>query len=1126
MKTLFGIATCILLQLLASNTYSQQTNFYRVPDRPNNFIATFTGIAQDKQGYIWLSSYLGGLHRFDGSGYISFMNDPLNPNSIGSNYSECLMIDTADVIWIGIYGGGLDRFDKTTNTFTHFRHDPKYEKSLSNDTVTSIIQDRSGNIWVGTYGGLELLNEKTKTFTHYHNIPGDNHSLSHNHIRTLYEDSQGVIWVGCGSPFSNDAGEQPEDGGLNKLNKKTGKFTRYLHEDGNPKTIEDNKVSAIFEDSKNNFWVGTKGNGLHTLDRKSGVFTHYYYDAKQPEKLSRPPVETNSRSDHIRFIKEDAIGVLWIGSWAGGLNKYDPVTKKVTHFGNLFREDNVVVKDTSSGFNETSPWQAFSSSDGTFWITSYSYPNLGNLYYQNPFKPHIPHYSTGKQTTGFVQENDSILYISSYGGGITRKNINTRRESVLKNNPKDSLSLSSDNVLHILADDSTIWVATYGGLDRYNKLDNSFKKYRHSDENNTSIISNNVFCLFIDNDHNLWVGTEKGLDRMNTRDGQFLHYVNNPGDSTSIGNNTVYRIIQGEKNELWIGTQSGIDRMNTQTGKFIHYLNPLIIISIFKDSYGIIWAGTHQGLYKFDRETNQFLRFTEFNSQTVINGVVSIQEDNANNLWIQTIDAVIRINAKRDMLKIFSGSYGVKLMLPFSTGSMKDSGGKLYFGSDHGYYAFYPDSLNELTLPKLYFTGLKINDDEVIPKAGSLIKGPLWQETEIKLKYDQNNFSLDFSAIHLKSPGEVKYLYILENYDKEWHHTGTEHKAYFFNVPSGNYTLKVRAVNPDGEWSEKQISILITPPWWRTWWAYTIFAFSAIGIIWGIVYYRSKALRRENRILEEKVSHRTGQLSQSLETLKSTQAQLIQSEKMAGLGELTAGIAHEIQNPLNFVNNFSELSNELITEMNEELDKGRYGEAKHIAADIKTNLEKINHHGNRAGNIIKGMLQHSRASSGIKEPTDINVLADEYLRLSYHGLRAKDKTFNSSMITDYDPSLDKINVVPQDLGRVLLNLLNNAFFAVKEKSKLNIEGYEPTVSIFTNKVGGNVEISVRDNGNGIPQKLLNKIFQPFFTTKPTGQGTGLGLSLSYDIVKAHGGELKVTTKETEFTEFKIVLPNA
>jgi len=293
----------------------------------------------------------------------------------------------------------------------------------------------------------------------------------------------------------------------------------------------------------------------------------------------------------------------------------------------------------------------------------------------------------------------------------------------------------------------------------------------------------------------------------------------------------------------------------------------------------------------------------------------------------------------------------------------------------------------------------------------------------------------------------------------------------------------------------------------------------------GIVILISVILYRNN-IKKQKVNKK---LETTLSNLKSTQSQLIQSEKMASLGELTAGIAHEIQNPLNFVNNFSEVNEELLAEMKDELDKGNYIDAKAIANDAIMNQQKILHHGKRADAIVKGMLQHSSSGSGKKEPTDINALADEYFRLAYHGLKAKDKSFNARMETEFDESIGKINIIPQEIGRVILNLINNAFYAVNDRAytqqlRTNNKPYEPTVTVSTKKLSDKIEIRVKDNGNGIPASIKEKIFQPFFTTKPTGQGTGLGLSLSYDIIKAHGGEIKVNTKEKEGTEFTIQLP--
>ena len=315
----------------------------------------------------------------------------------------------------------------------------------------------------------------------------------------------------------------------------------------------------------------------------------------------------------------------------------------------------------------------------------------------------------------------------------------------------------------------------------------------------------------------------------------------------------------------------------------------------------------------------------------------------------------------------------------------------------------------------------------------------------------------------------------------------------------------------------------------------TVVAFAWIFGKWATSKKQEEELRisAERRAqLEALVQERTAELLQQkdelqeiVKELKATQNQLIQSEKMASLGELTAGIAHEIQNPLNFVNNFSEVSAELLDEMEEELAKGDTEEAIAIAADIKQNLEKIMHHGKRADGIVKGMLQHSRASSNVKEPTDINKLADEYLRLAYHGLRAKDKSFNAELVTHFAEGLPMANMVPQDIGRVMLNLFNNAFYAVQKKQAMAGADFKPTIELSTALKGKSIEIIVKDNGTGIPDDIRDKILQPFFTTKPTGEGTGLGLSLSYDIVvKAHAGKIDVKSKEGEFTEFKISIP--
>ncbi|MDQ6608983.1 MAG: ATP-binding protein, partial [Bacteroidota bacterium] len=359
----------------------------------------------------------------------------------------------------------------------------------------------------------------------------------------------------------------------------------------------------------------------------------------------------------------------------------------------------------------------------------------------------------------------------------------------------------------------------------------------------------------------------------------------------------------------------------------------------------------------------------------------------------------------------------------------------------------------------------------------------------------------------------------------------------------GHYTFLVKAQSPEGVWGQPvTYSFTVLPPWWRTWWMFALYAFLVIAFVVLFSRWKHRQIVYQKKILEVKVAVATKQvrdetekvqvqkkkIEHTLNELKETQAQLIQSEKMASLGELAAGIAHEIQNPLNFVNNFSEVNKELLFEMKDEIDKGNLNEVKAIANDVIYNEEKINSHGKRADAIVKGMLQHSQTSSGIKELTNINRLADEYLRLAYHNFYAKNKDFTATIKTDYDESIGNLNIVPLDMGRAIHNLFTNAFYAVSEKQTAakgsGHEVFNPTVTVSTKRTENGVEIKVSDNGNGIPQNITDKIFQPFFTTKPAGQGTGLGLSMSYDIItNGHGGSLKAHTTLGEGSTFIISL---
>ena len=464
------------------------------------------------------------------------------------------------------------------------------------------------------------------------------------------------------------------------------------------------------------------------------------------------------------------------------------------------------------------------------------------------------------------------------------------------------------------------------------------------------------------------------------------------------------------------------------------------INSFYEDNNGIVWVGTWQGgLSRYDVEHRKIKSYTTVDGlpSMSIQAILADEENEA--LWLSTFDGLSRFNIKTEQFNNFSLADGIQGQLFADGACLKTSGGLFIFGGSNGITVFNPDEITKNSVPpKVFLRDLKIDNTSVKVGINSILKKAIYDTDAITLTYDQNNISLDFMAIHFSNPAKNSYAYMLENYDDAWREVGNQRTAFYSNIPPGNYVFRVKAANSNGIWNEKGASLMIriTPPWWRTMLAYGMYSMLFIAGVWATDrVQKQRIIRMEREKMRERELAQAKEIEKAYTELKATQAQLIQSEKMASLGELTAGIAHEIQNPLNFVNNFSEVNTELIEEMKAAMKAGHNEDAISLANHITENEQKINHHGKRADTIVKGMLQHSRSSSGVKEPTDINGLADEYLRLAYHGLRAKDKSFNATVKTDFDESLGNINVVPQDIGRAILNLITNAFYATAEKKK-------------------------------------------------------------------------------------------
>ena len=1092
----------------------QQLKFNKIAGSNGISLGKINAITQDSYGFMWFSDQTNGcLVRYDGNHMTKFQNDPEDPNTLGGNYPECLVSDSSGIIWIGFGGSGIDRYDPLTDTFAHFRNDPNDSESLNSDYINAIHIDHLGILWVGTSDGLDRLDPKTGKFYHYTNDINNSKSLSNNVVRVIYEDREGTLWIGTGFPWISD-----NTGGLNRFDRGTNTFTKYMNDKDNVNSLVNNKIRAILEDSNGNFWIGTGMDGLHTMDRKTGKITRHSYDPKHPEKLSRPPL--NHKYDHITFITEDADENLWIGTQSNGINRYDPATQKISHYGNN--------ADSSGAFYDNSGWWAHATSDGLVWVSTQE----SNLYKIDLYNKNIPHVDIDGGVRDFYEESPSSLWMAT-SRGLVRKDLQTGTSQRFIHEPQNTNSLSDSFIWGIIKDyKGTFWLGTAQGINLYNPTSGLFNRYLYK-TNETSSFGEYYSVIYEDQDLNLWLGNSGGgLNLLDRKTGDFIPFQNDTTNPNSIINDKVTAILEDGNDGFWIGVDrhSGVFRMNKKTREFKRYIQGHSVTDMYIDSDGIIWVGTQDGMFHYDYSSNKFYSIREEDTGIRQNSyVLSIIGDNEDNLWISTLDGIYKLNKSRDQFIHFGKESGVFIKDDdrfFAGSAFKSQNGKIYIGNPLGYYSIYPMSSNSISgETELYFTSFWLNNRSIKPGLDGTLRESLYDTKEIQLNHDQNAFSISFTAIDFRSSEDRIIYYTLENYDTDWRQTLPENLVNYVKVPPGNYTFRIKAVNSaNGEWTERSMNLIIIPPWWNTPLAYALYSLFFIGGVFMVDrIQRRRILEKERTKAKEKELEHAREIKKAYTDLKATQSQLIQSEKMASLGELTAGIAHEIQNPLNFVNNFSEVSRELIAEMKEELDKGDIVEAKEVAADIDQNLKKINHHGQRASGIVKGMLEHSRTGEGVKELTDINNLADEYLRLAYHGLRAKDKSFNADFKTDFDEALPKIKVVPQDFGRVLLNLINNAFYVVDKKSKEGIDGYKPEVLVSTKTHDNSMEIIVSDNGGGIPEQVRDKIFQPFFTTKPTGSGTGLGLSLSYDIVKAHGGELKVETKKNEGSEFIIVL---
>ena len=1060
----------------------EQLEIYTFIDK--TFIGDFASVSkllEDRQGRIWINTNLKGIYILDPAAGIISHIDNIDDAFFGNNDYE-MISDSRGLVWTGTGFNGMSIIDYQNKTL---RHLPRLHQS-DNGRAKQTVEDNDGNIWVGSLNGLGIINRNTRKIHFLNRATG----LLSDTITALFMDAQKRIWAGTAAK------------GIEIINTKEGTIQHLGKAQGIGSVI-----NHLVEDNSGKLWMASD----------SGV---YIFESGS-QKLKHIDAAKGLSNNNIKTIFRDNSEQIWIGTFSG-LNLLEAKGMMPGY----------ITK--TNGISGTDVWAFLQDGQQRIWIGS---------------RQGIDIYTPGKQT---IQSVEKELLIKT---GRTPQFIHSKNGKILVLSQQSGVNIVDpstgavtyisktqglqNTLLSALLEDNTglIWTGSFrnNGVEIIDPEKNSFTKIT----NKEGLIGSIVWALIQDNKGQIWAATDSGINIINPVDKTIRYLMQ--GEKISEENGGSF--LTDEKGRIWIGTRNGIliaDQENKllTTISTVNGLSAPDVYTLFKNKE-LIYAGTGNGLTVFTPQKkksagkqfdytiksyskNQGFLYNNYNAGAAI----SVN----NKLWWGIEEKALTITNEPNIDSSISSIYISGISIADKLQSFIDNKWVKHILPGR-------DTIWSIKKDTFYVSEKLPADTGWLQKnniAWDSLAGYFNLPVNLTIPYNQNYVSFLFTSAQLSNRNKNRYRYLLEGFDKNW--SPISDKSYSINyrdIPAGKYTFKVCSSGLDGGWSQPaEFSFTILPPWWNTWWAYILYAAVFSLVVWVTVQYRSRQLKKENLLLEKKVEHRTEQLNKSLQDLKSTQSQLVQSEKMASLGELTAGIAHEIQNPLNFVNNFSEINTELIEELkNEKLKAQNERDEKledELLNSLTQNLEKIVHHGKRADAIVKGMLQHSRSSNGQKEPTDINALCDEYFRLSYHGLRAKDKSFNATMKTDFDNSVGNINIIPQDIGRVILNLINNAFYVVNEKTLSAVSTptavkYEPTVSVSTKKIGDRVEIKVTDNGNGIPQKVVDKIFQPFFTTKPTGQGTGLGLSLSYDIIKAHGGEIKVETKEDQGTQFLILL---
>lgn len=1128
-----------------------------------------TAIMQDSRGFVWLGSRTG-LYRFDGYNYHLYEFDANDTNSISSNMIYQIWEDESGNLWITTLSG-LNRFNRIKETFTRFQHKQLIEKKMEHaQKIVGMIPVRTGTILLSTWlGELLEFDMKTERFKKIKPTRGDKEFNFKTPVIEIKTDVKGRIWVGT------------LDDGLYVFdpNNNYNLIHHYQHIDNDPSTINSNIVFSVLPDNKGNIWIGTS-QGMNIIipgnnKGKQGTINHI--NPRLPEMRDFMKYE-------IYGIKEDREGNLWIRSSHGiityqpetGNSKIWPVeTSKLNSIDKLFSLKTLMLDNT-----------------GSVWYSSIDH-GISRLNFQLNSFDFIGHDSTdinslnNDKVTSIYQDTSGILWIGTRSMGLNKRipamgKNKTETWDHYTHNPLDPNSISNNEIRSIIRDSrGDLWIGTHsGGINKLvdqEKGPVQFESYRPDFVEETERNQLDEICE--DNEGNLWIGGSNLylFDRDKKR---FYRYVADLNDTDSLSVIAWVNEMVAYKSSVWMSTWSGglvkISPPYRKSGNFItgttRIYNNINLQGNLGDwgtrticvpkihTENVIWIGTNgRGLLclRKDHKKSGTMEeyFVVYNKKDGLTNLVvqGIEEDNDGNIWISTKSGLSRFDPVTGLFTNYYEEDGLADDFFKVAAHYKSPDGKLYFGVD-GLISFYPEEIfTDDYIPPVYLCGISISNVPLKIGDNSPLKKTLSETKEITLSHDQNFISLEFAALNYTIRNETRYKYKLEGFESEWIDAGTDRNASYQGLQPGSYTFRVIASNRSGTWNTQGATLKITirPPWWRTIAATITYIILLILAVFGIIKVREKKLVRDKKILEEKVFERTEELhevntqleehkeeleqqkeelQQTLDYLKDTQAQLVQSEKLASIGQLTAGIAHEINNPVNYINagieslevNLNEIREILdlyneITPKNVEEKLTQIMEVKQrldyreLILEIRKLIGSIKAGSERTTEIVRGLRTFSRLDENEIKPTDLHEGIDITLVMLHNKFKHHVK------ISKEYGELPMVECFPGKLNQVFMNILSNAIEAIAEKGTITIKTWE-------DKPKGRIVVSIKDDGMGMTKDVMSNIFNPFFTTKEVGKGTGLGLSVSHGIIEQHKGDIKVESSPGKGTEFIISLP--